>query len=96
MCVLDLCNTPRCTPLCVLDLLHTDAQRFILYIESFVCVICALCVQVSSKVHNQLLKIADERAQAAEQKALQLERQVKHLHSVLVFFDLTTAAANST
>ena len=55
-----------------------------------------MCVQVSSKVHNQLLKIADERAQAAEQKAVQLERQVKHLHSVLVFFDLTTAAANST
>ena len=55
-----------------------------------------LCVQVSSKVHNQLLKIADERAQAAEQKALQLERQVKHLHSVLVFFDLTTSAAKST
>ena len=42
MCVLELCNTPRCTPLCVLDLLHTDAQRFILCIESFVCVICAL------------------------------------------------------
>ena len=60
------------------------------------CVICALCVQVSSKVHNQLLKIADERAQAAEQKAVQLEREVKNFHSVLVFFDLTTAAANST
>ena len=57
-------------------------------------------MQVSSKVHNQLLKIADERAQAAEQKAVQLERQVKHFHvaasGVLVFFDLTTAAANST
>ena len=55
-----------------------------------------LCVQVSSKVHNQLLKIADERAHGAEQKAVQLERQVKHLHSVLVFFDLATAAAKST
>jgi hypothetical protein len=31
---------------------------------------------VSSKVHNQLLQIADERAQSAEQKALQLERQL--------------------
>ncbi|CAI8036937.1 hypothetical protein GBAR_LOCUS20688 [Geodia barretti] len=34
---------------------------------------------VSSKVHNQLLQIADERAQSAEQKALQLERQLLSL-----------------
>jgi hypothetical protein len=34
---------------------------------------------VSSKVHNQLLQIADERAHTAEQKALQLEREV-HVH----------------
>ena len=32
--------------------------------------------QVSSKVHNQLLQIADDRAHAAEQKARQLEREV--------------------
>ena len=31
---------------------------------------------MSSRVHNQLLQIADERASAAEQKALQLEREV--------------------
>ena len=37
-------------------------------------------MQVSSKVHNQLLKIADERAQAAEQKALQLERQPSYMY----------------
>ena len=50
-----------------------------------VCAFCIvtllLCVQVSSKVHNQLLKFADDRAQAAEQKAVQLERQVMHLNS---------------
>ncbi|CAI8036938.1 hypothetical protein GBAR_LOCUS20688, partial [Geodia barretti] len=38
-----------------------------------------VCLQVSSKVHNQLLQIADERAQSAEQKALQLERQLLSL-----------------
>ena len=35
-----------------------------------------LYLQVSSKVHNQLLQIADERANFAEQKALKLEREV--------------------
>ena len=80
--------------MCVLDL-YTQMQ---ISVCAFCIVTLLLCVQVSSKVHNQLLKFADERAQAAEQKAVQLEREVKHLHScnVLVLFDLATAAANST
>ena len=32
---------------------------------------------VSSRVHTQLIQIADERAQAAERRSLQLEREVK-------------------
>lgn len=31
---------------------------------------------VSSRVHTQLMQIADERAQAAERKALELEKEV--------------------
>ena len=41
-----------------------------------------VCLQVSSKVHNQLLQIADERAQSAEQKALELERQVSCIYLI--------------
>ena len=32
---------------------------------------------VSSRVHTQLIQIADERAQAAERRNLELEREVK-------------------
>ena len=58
-------------------LIYSTQTHSVLY-----CILSLLCVQVSSKVHNQLLKIADERAQGAEQKAVQLERQVMHLHSI--------------
>ena len=44
-------------------------------LTSSTCGACSL-VQVSHKVHSQLLQIADERALAAEQKARQLEREV--------------------
>ena len=50
-----------------------------LYIETNLFIVF---LQVSSKVHNQLLQIADERAQSAEQKALQLERQVSCIYVI--------------
>ncbi len=35
---------------------------------------------VSSKVHTQLLQLADEKAAAAEQRTLNLEREVSTIH----------------
>ena len=37
---------------------------------------------VSSRVHTQLMQIADERAQTAERKSLELEREVKKFEKV--------------
>ena len=37
---------------------------------------------VSSRVHTQLMQIADERAQTAERKSLELEREVKKFEEV--------------
>ena len=59
------------------------------YMYMYICSIDSVCGefsthflfhQVSSKVHNQLLQIADERAHTAEQKALQLEREVQYMY----------------
>ena len=39
---------------------------------------------VSSRVHTQLIQIADERVQAAEKKSLELEREVRRVVFVCV------------